>query len=62
MSKESSKDRDKTNLDPDDENTAELIIAKHRNGPLGTVRLKFDPDTVSFKDIDTRHSEPKGEF
>lgn len=52
------KDRDKSNLDPEEENTAEIIIAKHRNGPLGTVKLKFNPETVSFKDIDTRRSAP----
>jgi len=52
------KDRDKSNLDPEDENTAEIIIAKHRNGPLGNVKLKFNPETVSFKDIDTRHALP----
>ena len=52
------KDRDKANLDPEEENTAELIIAKHRNGPLGTVKVKFDPETVSFKNIDTHHKAP----
>ncbi len=50
------KDRDKVNLDPIDENTAEIIVAKHRNGPLGTVQLKFDPNVVGFRNIDTRHS------
>ena len=50
------KDRDKVGLDPADENMAEIIIAKHRNGPLGSVKLKFDPNTVSFRNIDTYHS------
>ena len=49
------KDRNKVGLDPLDENMAELIIAKHRNGPLGTVQVKFDPDTVTFRNLDTRH-------
>lgn len=48
------KDRDKVALTPEEENTAEIIIAKHRNGPLGTVALKFDPDMVSFRNIDTQ--------
>ncbi len=30
-------------------NLAEIIVAKHRNGPLGKVKLKFIPDTVSFE-------------
>jgi len=51
------KDRDKTNVTPEEENTGEIIIAKHRNGPLGTVKLKFDPDKASFRSIDTVHQE-----
>ncbi len=50
------KDRNKVGLDPADENMAELIVAKHRNGPLGTVQVRFDPDTTTFRNIDTRHS------
>lgn len=51
------KDREKVNLDPADENTAEIIIAKHRNGPLGSVKLKFDPNIVSFRNIDSFRNE-----
>jgi len=28
--------------------SAELIIAKHRNGPLGTVELSFQTDPTKF--------------
>lgn len=49
------KDRDKMNVAPEEENLAEIIIAKHRNGPLGTVRLKFDSEKVSFRSIDKVH-------
>lgn len=49
------KDRDKLNPTAEEENTAEIIIAKHRNGPTGTVKLKFDQDKVSFKSIDKYH-------
>jgi replicative DNA helicase len=52
------KDKDKLELNPEDENTAEIIIAKHRNGPTGAVQLKFDPDKVSFRTIDKTHQEP----
>jgi replicative DNA helicase len=34
---------------PDKVNTAELIIAKQRNGPTGTVDLTWDPKTTRFK-------------
>ena len=36
--------------DPDKKNAADLIIAKHRNGPVGEVRLRFDPSRTSFHD------------
>jgi len=49
------KDRDKMNPSPEEENTAELIIAKHRNGPLGSVKLKFDQEKVCFMNIDKTH-------
>lgn len=49
-------DREKQNPPPEEQNTAEIIIAKHRNGPLGTVKLKFDPEKVSFKSIDKIHA------
>ena len=39
----------------EEENLTEVIIAKHRNGPLGTVKLKFDPERVSFRTIDKFH-------
>jgi replicative DNA helicase len=29
-------------------NTAEIIIAKHRHGPSGTVELNFEPDLTRF--------------
>jgi len=40
------------------QNIADIIIAKHRNGPVGQVELYFDPDTVSFREIE-RGYEPQ---
>ncbi len=50
------KDRDKLSVAADEENMAELIIAKHRNGPLGTVRLRFDQEKASFQSLDKVHA------
>lgn len=51
------KDREKMNADEADRDLVEIIIAKHRNGPLGTVRLRFDAEKVTFRSIDTIHKE-----
>ncbi|MDX9752062.1 MAG: DnaB-like helicase C-terminal domain-containing protein [Flavobacteriales bacterium] len=31
----------------------ELIVSKNRNGPLGAARLRFIPETVRFKDLES---------
>ncbi|MDP3725140.1 MAG: replicative DNA helicase [Nanoarchaeota archaeon] len=43
-------------LSDEDRNLVRVVIAKHRNGPLGDVKLKFDAERVSFRTIDERHS------
>jgi len=35
-------------------NIADIIIAKHRNGPVGRVELYFDEQRVSFKNLEFR--------
>ncbi len=51
------KDREKLQPSEEEQNTAEIIIAKHRNGPLASVQLKFDQEKVSFRSIDRVHIE-----
>ena len=36
-------------------NRSELIIAKQRNGPIGTVHLYFDPEFTRFNNLDIHH-------
>jgi len=39
------------NPDTDRKNIAEIIVAKHRNGPIGTVELYFRPQQAQFVDL-----------
>jgi replicative DNA helicase len=39
-------------------NIAEIIVAKHRNGPLGSVELYFDERRVSFRNLEKGEYEP----
>jgi len=38
-------------LSPEEKHTAEIHIAKHRNGPIGQVNLFFDDTRASFKNM-----------
>jgi replicative DNA helicase len=42
---------DKYKPDPTNQGIAEILIAKHRNGPVGSVKLYFNERTVSFTDL-----------
>jgi replicative DNA helicase len=38
-------------LTPEERNTAEIHIAKHRNGPTGLIKLYFEASQASFKNM-----------
>jgi len=42
-------------------NTAEIMIKKHRNGPIGNIELFFDHDKVSFRNLQQDHRKPRGD-
>src|SRR5664280_448722 len=43
------------NPDTDRKNITDILIKKHRNGPLGNIELYFDKDKQRFRSLDTRH-------
>jgi replicative DNA helicase len=38
-------------------NIADILVAKHRNGPVGKVELYFDEGRVSFRNLEKGYSE-----
>jgi len=40
---------DMASLTDDEKSSAQIYVSKHRNGPVGMVNVRFDGDTVSFK-------------
>lgn len=45
-------------VNPEERNIAQIIIAKHRNGPTGQIDLFFDEQKVSFKNFEKTYSPP----
>ena len=41
----------------DRRNIADIIVAKHRNGPTGQISLRFAKEQTKFTDLDTYHDE-----
>ncbi len=46
---------DQYDTDPLKENIAEIVVSKHRNGPVGSVELVFRKDLAKFENAETRH-------
>lgn len=46
------------NPESDRKGIADLLIKKHRNGPVGNIELRFENERQRFHSIDRRHSEP----
>ena len=52
------KAKDKSRECPEEEkHIAEIHIDKHRNGPTGRIKLFFDEQKVSFKNLDSEYQE-----
>jgi replicative DNA helicase len=48
---------DKINKESERPNIAEILVEKHRNGPVGMAELYFDERHVRFLNIDTHHTQ-----
>jgi replicative DNA helicase len=48
-------------IPPDEKRIAEIHIAKHRNGPTGMIKLIFDEEKTTFRNMDTRYNAPPSE-
>lgn len=46
-------------LSPEERNTAEIHVAKHRNGPTGVVKLFFDASRASFRNLARQQGAPQ---
>ena len=43
--------------DTDRKNIADILVAKHRNGPTGQISLRFVSEQTKFMDLDTYHED-----
>jgi len=50
-------DRVKKEVEAEKKNIADIIIAKHRNGPIGQVKLYFNENIVSFRNLEKKYTE-----
>lgn len=54
--KSADRNYDINSLTEEEKHSAEIHIAKHRNGPVGQVNLYFDGNTVSYKNLDRNYN------
>lgn len=48
---------EKDNEDTDRKHIADILLAKHRNGPTGQISLRFVGEQTKFVDLDTYHED-----
>jgi replicative DNA helicase len=42
--------------DTEKKNIADILIRKHRNGPIGQVELHFKPERMKFSNLEKKHA------
>ncbi|NIA11578.1 MAG: replicative DNA helicase [Nitrospiraceae bacterium] len=50
-------DRVKKEVETEKRNIADIMIAKHRNGPIGQIKLYFNENIVSFRNLEKKYTE-----
>lgn len=45
-------------IPPDEQNIGEIYVSKHRNGPTGRVKMFFDAEKASYRNLDTHYENP----
>jgi len=45
-------------IPPDERHLGEIHVAKHRNGPTGVIKVFFDAERASYRDLETHHALP----
>lgn len=48
---------DRVKQDTPNKNIVDIIVAKHRNGPVGSVQLYFEENSTTFKSLEKAHAE-----
>jgi replicative DNA helicase len=46
---------DRVRPDTPNKNIADIIVAKHRNGPIGKIQLYFEENSTTFKSLEKIH-------
>ena len=46
------------NPETDRTKLTDVLIKKHRNGPIGNVELYFENEKQTFRSVDTKHQDP----
>ena len=46
------------NPETDRRNITDILIKKHRNGPIGSLELYFDREKQRFRTLDNKHTQP----
>ncbi len=50
-------DRVKKEVEAEKKNIADIMISKHRNGPVGQIKLYFNENIVSFRNLEKKYTE-----